>query len=117
MWRIVQISTNIFFELLITIYFSVTPPEQNTLISKSICKACAKTFFSLKKYYANDFELQLFISWNCACTKQFFKYYKQLLDEVFVISGIIKVKVSIIRISQKLNLIILLFYYTLFWRK
>ena len=50
MWRIVQISTNTFFELLITIYFSVTPPEKNTLISKSICKACTKTFFSLKKF-------------------------------------------------------------------
>ena len=40
MWRIVQISTNNFFELLITIHFSAIPPEQNTLISKSIFKAC-----------------------------------------------------------------------------
>ena len=59
MWRIVQISTNTFFELLITIYFSVTPPEQNTLISKSICKACAKTFFSLKKYK------QMILNYSC----------------------------------------------------
>ena len=50
----------------------------------------------------------VYILKTCACTKQFCKYYKQLLDEVFVISGIIKVKVSIIRISQKLNVIIVI---------
>ena len=54
MWRIVHILTNNFFELLITIYFSATLPEQNTLISKSICKACTKMFFIKKKYYTND---------------------------------------------------------------
>ena len=119
MWRIVQILTNNFFELLITIYFSATLPEQNTLISKSICKACTKMFFIKKKilYKIMIWTTAVYILKTCACTKQFCKYYKQLLDEVFVISGIIKVKVSIIRISQKLNLIILLFYYTLFWRK
>ena len=50
---IVQILTNNFFELLITIYFSATPPEQNTLISKSIRKACTKTFF----YYKNIIQM------------------------------------------------------------
>ena len=44
--------------------------------------------------------------------------FKQLLDEVFLISGIIKVEVSVIsrsrrRISQKPNLIIVLFYIVL----
>ena len=60
---IVQILTNNFFELLITIYFSATPPEQNTLISKSICKACTKMFF-IKKILYKWFELQLFIFWK-----------------------------------------------------
>ena len=35
------------------------------------------------------------------------KNYKQLLDEVFVISGIIKVEVSVISCSQRLRLITL----------
>ena len=117
MWRIVQILTKNFFELLITIYFSATLPEQNTLISKSICKACTKMFFIKKNIIQMIWTTAVYILKTCACTKQFCKYYKQLLDEVFVISGIIKVKVSIIRISQKLNVIILLFYYTLFRRK
>ena len=34
-------------------------------------------------------------------------YFKQLLDEVFVISGIIKVEVSVISRSQRLRLITL----------
>ena len=34
-------------------------------------------------------------------------YYKQLLDEVFVISGIIKVEVSVISRSRRLRLITL----------
>ena len=34
-------------------------------------------------------------------------YYKQLLDEVFVISGISKVEVSVISLSRRLRLITL----------
>ena len=37
--------------------------------------------------------------------------YKQLLDEVFVISGIIKVEVSVISRSRRLRLITLTDYY------
>ena len=65
---IVQILTNNFFELLITIYFSATPPEQNTLISKSICKACTKTFF-IKKYYTNDLNYSCLYSENLCLHK------------------------------------------------
>ena len=36
-----------------------------------------------------------------------YQYYKQLLDEVFVISGIIKVEVSVISRSRRLRLITL----------
>ena len=72
-------------------------------------------------------EIQTYTTYNCVCTLLnfwtptpelifenegkcktiFFYVYKQLLDEVFVTSGIIKVEVSVISLSLRLRLITL----------
>ena len=60
---------------------------------------CRKEVCSLQRYFRCGLLAQLFDTSET--------HYKQLLDSVFVISGIIKVEVSVISRSRRLRLITL----------
>ena len=55
-----------------------------------------------KQLSVNPFEIR-----TIACAESKLKYFKQLLDEVFVISRIIEVEVGVISRSRRLRLITL----------